>query len=122
MNKQGRELIRLRERIASHLQDREEETIDNPDTYRFITSRNLPPDWRKFPKHVSLTLQTYHRVAEVMERLNCGFSEAIEAMLCDVEACKVQPVHKQWKKKYRKHSLWQSLDLQKVLRIKKTKP
>lgn len=121
MRRQTRELIKLRERIAKHLEEPETEPIPNPEHYRFLTSKNIPGDWQRFGRTVRFTTQTYDRVAEVMERLDCNFSDAVEAMICDVEACKVQPIDKNWRKKYRKSTLWQSLDLQKVLRIRKRK-
>jgi macrodomain Ter protein organizer (MatP/YcbG family) len=90
----------MRNRIRESLEKDRNAPIANPKKYRFVKQDEMPPEYRKVHLAVSLTLPTYHRIAEVMAKHQCGMSDAVEAMLQDVEAQRVMPLDPNWKDKY----------------------
>ena len=116
-------LERMRNRIREYLEEKPLEPIPEPKKFKFTAMGNLAPDHRRVTVNLRLTLATYHRIAEVMRTHKCGISDAVEAMLMDVEAQKVSPIDLNWKDRYsgKKKSLWQSFDLYKRIGIRKKK-
>ena len=104
---------RIRNRIKGFLEEKPPPVTGNPKRYRFLRQENYAPEYKKVTFNVTVTLATYHRIAETMQRLQCGLSQAVEAMLENVEAHKVTPLERNWKGKYqtKKKRLWQSFDL-----------
>jgi antitoxin component of RelBE/YafQ-DinJ toxin-antitoxin module len=113
----------MRNRIRESLEKDRNAPIANPKKYRFVKQDEMPPEYRKVHLAVSLTLPTYHRIAEVMAKHQCGMSDAVEAMLQDVEAQRVMPLDPNWKDKYstKKKTLWQSFDLYRTAGLRKRK-
>jgi aromatic ring hydroxylase len=98
----------MRKAISESLEGK----IDKLQKGQHWTKGIVPPEERKLPVYARLTLPTYHRIASTMERLGCGLSEALEAMLQNVEAQKVAPIDKKWRDRYRvrRGGLYQSFD------------
>lgn len=111
---------RIRNRIKGFLEETPNPVIENPKKYRFLRQENYPPEHKKVDVSIKVSIQTYHRIAETMRRLQCGLSQAVEAMLENVEAHKVTPLERNWKGKYqtKKKRLFQSYDLQSKSKIK----
>jgi hypothetical protein len=88
--------------------------------YKFLQAET-PPEHRRVTVSFSISLATYHRIAEVMQRHKCGLSDALEAMLQNVEAIKVAPIDRKWKNKYsvKKKPLFETFDLYRKLNIRK---
>lgn len=100
----------MRKAMTESLAEKPPEKVDKKT--RWSTALK-PPEDRTLPVNCRLTLPTYHRLILTMERLGCGLSQALEAMLQDVEAQKVAPIDQSWRKRYRvrKGSFYQSFDL-----------
>jgi antitoxin component of RelBE/YafQ-DinJ toxin-antitoxin module len=116
-------LERIRNRIRGSLARDPNERIPDKKKYRFLKQVEMPAEYRKISVAMRLTLPTYHRIAQVMEKYQIGMSDAIEAMLRDVEAEKVMPLDPKWKDHYsqNKKQLWQSFDLHKAIGLRKSK-
>jgi len=114
---------RMRNRIRESLEINPNAPIANPKKYRFVKQDEMPPEYRRVSVTLRLTLPTYHRIAEVMTKNQCGMSDAVEAMLQDVEAQRVMPLDPKWKDKYatKKKTLWQSFDLYRTAGLRKRK-
>lgn len=112
-------LSRIRQTIAGYLETKPPEPLET-EGYKF-PQWELPPEHKKVPISIRVPLATYHRIAEVMCRNRCGLSDAVNAMLENVEAYKVAPLDFKWKNKYstKGKKLWQSFDLYKVAGLRK---